>query len=112
MAFPTGLTLNVLHDYAPLVWAGGGGFFTRGWFGWRVDLTSAAALAVPLELQRSAIETLSPGLPRTLITFPESSHEEVDRVFVNGGYRVTQEAPRTSLIAGDRTFSGGTIKTD
>lgn len=91
IAFPTGLTLNVLHDYAPLVWAGGGSFFGRGWLGWRADLTSPAALAVPLELQKSAIETLKPGEPRTLITFPESSHEEVDRVFVNGGYRVTQE---------------------
>jgi len=91
IAFPTGLTLNVLHDYVPLVWAGGGGFFVRGAFGWHADLTSPAALTVPLELQRRAIETPTQGEPRTLITFPESSHEEVDRIFVNGGYRVTQE---------------------
>jgi hypothetical protein len=91
ITFPTGLTLNVLHDYAPLVWAGGGEFFVHGWFGWRADLTSPAALAVPLELQRRAIDTSRPHEPKTLITFPESSHEEVDRIFVNGGYRVTQE---------------------
>jgi ABC-type glycerol-3-phosphate transport system substrate-binding protein len=91
IAFPTGLTLNVLHDYAPIVWAGGGGFFVHGSFGWHADLTSPAALAVPLELQRRAIETPVQGEPRTLITFPESSHEEVDRIFVNGGHRVTQE---------------------
>jgi hypothetical protein len=91
VACPTGLTLNVLHDYAPLVWAGGGGFFLRGLFGWRADLTSPEALAVPLELQKSAIEMPRPHEPRTLITFPESSHEEVDDIFVNGGYRVTQE---------------------
>jgi hypothetical protein len=91
IAFPTGLTLNVLHDYAPLVWAGGGGFLAHGWFGQRVELTSAKALAIPEFLQRSALEMPRPGEPRRLITFPESSHEEVDRVFVNGGYRITQE---------------------
>jgi hypothetical protein len=91
IAFPTGLTLNVLHDYAPLVWAGGGGFFVRGRLGWHADLTSPEALAVPMELQRKAIEMPTPLEPRTIITFPESSHEEVDRIFVNGGYRITQE---------------------
>src|SRR5262249_54589513 len=37
------------------------------------------------------LEMPRPNEPRRLITFPESSHEEADRVFVNGGYRVTQE---------------------
>lgn len=48
-------------------------------------------MAVPLLLQANALETPRPGEPRRLITFPEASHEEVDRIFVNGGYRVTQE---------------------
>lgn len=91
IAFPTGLTLNVLHDYAPLIWAGNGPFIARGLFGWRVDLTSPAALAIPLELQRRAIDMSRPREPRTLITFPESSHEDADRIFVNGGYRVIEE---------------------
>src|SRR5579872_789229 len=91
IALPAGLTLNVLHDYAPLVWAGGAPFISRGWLGPRVDLTSQQALAVPLLLQRRALEESRPGEPRRLIAFPESSHEEVSRLFVNGGYRVTQE---------------------
>lgn len=91
IVFPTGLTLNVLHDYAPLVWSGGAQFLSRGWFGQRIDLTSAKALAVPLLLQANALDLSRPNQPRRLITFPEASHEEVDRIFVNGGYRVTQE---------------------
>jgi hypothetical protein len=91
IALPAGLTLNVIHDYAPLVWAGGGAFVHVDWLGPRVDLTSEHALAVPLLLQKSALVESAPGEPRRLITFPESSHEEVSRIFVNGGYRVTQE---------------------
>lgn len=91
IALPDGLTLNLLHDYAPLVWAGGSPFVGRGWFGPYVDLTSAKALETPLLLQRRALEESRPGEPRRLIAFPESSHEEVSRIFVNGGYRVTQE---------------------
>ena len=91
IALPAGLTLNVLHDYAPLVWAGGSPFVARGLFGPYIDLTSKQALAIPLLLQRRALVESRPGEPRRLIAFPESSHEEVTRIFVNGGYRVTQE---------------------
>lgn len=93
LVFPTGLTLNILHDYAPLVWAGGGSLFIpTSAKGNRIDLTSHEALAVPRQLLRDAMEYSTPGNPkRRLITFQESSHEEVDRIFVNGGYRVVQE---------------------
>ncbi|HEV2991142.1 MAG TPA: hypothetical protein VG759_22070 [Candidatus Angelobacter sp.] len=91
IAFPTGLTLNLLHDYIPLIWSGGGTFEARGWAGARVDLTSTKALAVPIFLAQNGRIEPRPGEPRRLIAFPESTHEEVSRIFVNGGYRVTLE---------------------
>jgi hypothetical protein len=87
LALPTGLTLNVLHDYAPLVWSGSGDFVVQDWLGARVDLTSAKALAVPKFLMNNSLIEPKAGEPRRLITFPESSPEEVSRIFVNGGYR-------------------------
>ena len=91
IVFPTGLTLNLLHDYVPLVWAGGGPFLFSGWLGTRIDLVSRNALAVPEYLARNARIEPRPGEPRRLITFPESSHDEVARTFVSGGYRATLE---------------------
>jgi ABC-type glycerol-3-phosphate transport system substrate-binding protein len=91
LAFPTGLTLNILHDYAPLVWAGSGDFVSQGWFGPTVDLTSEQALSVPSLLLNESLIEPKPGQPRRVITFPESSPEEVSRIFVNGGYRAIVE---------------------
>jgi len=91
IVFPTGLTLNLLHDYFPLVWAGGGSAVADGWTGQRIDLVSPKALAVPEYLARNARIEPKSGEPRRLITFPESTHEETSRIFVNGGYRVTLE---------------------
>lgn len=87
LALPTGLTLNVLHDYAPLVWAGSGDFVVQDWLGTRVNLTSVQALAVPTFLMNNSLIEPKAGEPRRLIAFPESSPEEVSRIFVNGGYR-------------------------
>ena len=87
LALSTGLTLNVLHDYAPLVWAGSGDFVVQDWLGTRVDLTSSKALAVPTLLMSNSLIEPRVGEPRRIITFPESSPEEVSRIFVNGGYR-------------------------
>jgi hypothetical protein len=91
LVFPTGLTLNLLHDYFPLVRAGGGALLVNEWTGLRIDLTSSNALAVPEYLARNAKIEPRPGEPRRLITFPESTHEETSRLFVNGGYRATLE---------------------
>jgi hypothetical protein len=91
LALPTGLTLNVLHDYAPLVWAGSGDFVVQGWLGAKVDLTSPKALSVPTLLMNNSLIEPKAGEPRRLIAFPESSHEEVSRIFVNGGYRAIIE---------------------
>jgi len=91
LALPIGLTLNLLHDYASLVWAGGGEFLPNNrLFGRHLDLTSSEAVAVPAYLATNSV-VLQNGRPRRLIAFPEASHEEVDRSFVQGLYRATIE---------------------
>jgi hypothetical protein len=90
IALASGLTLNLLHDYASFVWAGGGQFLHSG-FRDHVDLTSAAALRVPLLLTR-AVHSIDPNSgPRQTVSFPEAPHEEVSRLFVNDAYRATLE---------------------
>lgn len=50
LVIPTaGDNINLIHDYAPLVWAGGGAFLRNG--GNTIDLTSATAMKVPLAIQ-------------------------------------------------------------
>jgi hypothetical protein len=91
-AFATGITLNLLHDYSTLVWAGPGqSLVSSGILGSSIDLSSSDALAVPQYLATHARIPIGKGEYRRLISFPESSHEEVTRTFVNGGYRVTIE---------------------
>ena len=90
MAFAAGLTLNLLHDYASFVWAGGGKFLHSG-FRDQVDLTSEEALRIPLLLTRS-VHPIDPNYgPRQTVSFPDAPHEEVSRVFVNDAYRSTLE---------------------
>jgi hypothetical protein len=89
--FPIGLTLNLLHDYSPLVWAGGGSLLPQRFLlGSRLDLTSAAAFSAPKYLAENSVIQEN-GRPRRLIAYPEASHEEVSRSFVRGLYRATIE---------------------
>jgi ABC-type glycerol-3-phosphate transport system substrate-binding protein len=84
MVMPIALTTNLLHDYVPLVWAGGGRFL--GLDSNQADLTSDAALAVPLKLMDRAVQ---PGEQRSrhrIIAFPEMSHEEAVQHFFDGEY--------------------------
>jgi hypothetical protein len=91
-AFPTGVTLNLLHDYASLVWAGPTQrLVSTGLVGPSINLSGNDALTVPEFLASHARIQVRKGEYRRLISFPESSHEEVSRTFVNGGYRVTTE---------------------
>jgi hypothetical protein len=91
-AFATGVTLNLLHDYASLVWAGPTQrLVSTGILGPSINLSGEDALSVPTYLSSHARIPLGGGEYRRLISFPESSHEEVTRTFVNGGYRVTIE---------------------
>jgi hypothetical protein len=90
-AFPIGLTLNLLHDYASLVWAGGGDLLPETFpLGRHLDLSSRSAVSVPNYLAESSV-IIENGRPRRLIAFPEASHEEVSRSFVKGLYRAAME---------------------
>jgi hypothetical protein len=89
--FPIGMTLNLLHDYAPLVWAGGGELLEQpSPWGSRIDLTSPEAFSVPKYLTENSV-VREGGRLRRLIAFPEASHEEAARSFVRGLYRATIE---------------------
>lgn len=84
MAMPIGLTNNVLHDYAPLVWAGGGR--SIGLTPTRADFTSPEALAVPRLLMEQATQIGELNNRHRLLAFPEMSHEETVQHFLNGEY--------------------------
>jgi hypothetical protein len=85
MALPIGVTQNLLHDYATLVWAGGGDILESNRWRTYTDLTSASALAVPLKLATAAVVTRG-GQPYRLLAFPEMDHEEATRHFMAGEY--------------------------
>ncbi|HUN64128.1 MAG TPA: histidine kinase [Candidatus Sulfotelmatobacter sp.] len=92
IALPTAITLNLLYDYVSLVRAGGSqSIIHNGLFGPRVSFSSQRALAVPIYLTEHSSVPLGKGEVRQLISFPETTHEEVTRAFVNGGYRATLE---------------------
>jgi hypothetical protein len=92
IVFPTGVTLNLLHDYFPLVSAGTGkGLLATGPLGTSIDLTGPDALSVPNYLASQVHLPQPNGESRRLISFPEASHQEASRTFVNGGYRATIE---------------------
>lgn len=84
MAMPIGLTNNVLHDYAPLAWAGGGRLI--GLNPTRADFTSPEALAVPRLLMEGATQIGKQNTRHRLLAFPEMSHEETVQHFLNGEY--------------------------
>ena len=92
VTFPIGNSLNLLYDYLSLVMAGGSqSVLHQDVFGSRLSLTSESALAVPVYLAEHSRESLGKGEARQLVSFPEATHEEVTRTFVNGGYRATLE---------------------
>jgi signal transduction histidine kinase len=91
VTFPIGNTLNLLYDYASLVMAAGNqSVLHKDLFGTRLSLSSPSALSVPVYLaEQSSVSFKGEG--RQLISFPEATHEEVTRTFVNGGFRATVE---------------------
>ena len=92
IVLPTAITLNLLYDYVPLVKAGESrSLIHNGLFGSRVSFSSDSALAVPVYLAEHSSVRLAKGEVRQLISFPETTHEEVTRAFVNGDYRATLE---------------------
>jgi signal transduction histidine kinase len=103
VALPTAITLNLLYDYVSLVRGGGSqSIIHRGLFGPRVSFSGESALAVPVYLAEHSWVPVGKGEARPLISFPETTHEEVTRAFVNGGYRASLEtASFMSRWAGD-----------
>jgi hypothetical protein len=92
LVFPTGVTLNLLHDYLPLVRAGTKNqLLSVGALGVSIDLSSEDALRCPAYLASQTRIPQANGQTRRLISFPEGSHQEASRTFVNGGYRGTIE---------------------
>jgi len=92
LVFPTGVTLNLLHDYLPLVRAGTKNqLLSVGVLGVSVDLSSDDALRWPVYLASQTRIPQVNGQTRRLISFPEASHQEASRTFVNAGYRGTIE---------------------
>lgn len=92
IAMPTAVSLNLLYDYVSLVRAGGSqSILQDGLFGSRVSFSGDSALAAPLYLAGHSSVPVGKGELRQLISFPETTHEEVTRAFVNGGYRTTLE---------------------
>ena len=92
VAFPIGNSLNLLFDYMSLAMAGRSqSVFHKDVFGTRLSLSSQSALSVPVYLAEHSSVPFSKNKGRQLISFPEATHEEEVRTFVNGGYRATLE---------------------
>jgi signal transduction histidine kinase len=91
VTFPIGNSLNLLYDYVSLVMAGENqSVLHKDLFGTRLSLSSERALNVPIYLAEQSVSS-GKGEGRQLVSFPEATHEEETRTFVNGGYRATLE---------------------
>jgi signal transduction histidine kinase len=92
IAFPIGNSLNLLYDYVSLAMAGGSpSVLHKDVFGTRLSLSSKNALSVPLYLAEHASVSSGKEEGRQLVSFPEATHEEEVRTFVNGGYLASVE---------------------
>src|SRR3984885_10958738 len=92
VTFPTGIALSLIYDYVSLVRSGGTqSIIHSGLLGSRLSLSNESALTVPIYLAEHSWVPLGKGEVRQLVSFPETTHEQVTRTFVNGGYRATLE---------------------
>src|SRR5262249_14481361 len=89
MAMPIALTANLLHDYLPLILAGGGLFIGRD--STAADLVSDSALRIPRMLMQRVTQVGAQNSRHRLIAFPEMSHEEAVHHFFNGEYLAVTE---------------------
>jgi len=88
LAMPIGLTLNVIHDYAPLVWGGGSAFLHNN----KIDLTSTQALKLPLLLaRRASMSSTNNHESVRVVGFPEVGHVEGIEYFLSAKYRAIIE---------------------
>ncbi|HEY2124797.1 MAG TPA: extracellular solute-binding protein, partial [Chthoniobacterales bacterium] len=92
ITFPTGMALSVFYDYISLVKAGRSeSLIQAGPLGSHVSFSAEQALATPIYVTQHSRVPLPQGGVRELASFPETTHDEVIRAFVNGGYRATVE---------------------
>lgn len=98
LVMPIRRETNLIHRYAMLVNAGGGTFFN----GDRLELSTPAALHVPLLLSRQANWHVD-GQTYRLLSFPDMSHEEAALHFRNGRYLAAIE-PVGFLVRWKREF--------
>ena len=95
VAFPIGNSVNLLHDYVSRwSWRAEASLFCIRTCSARVCLSPARAL--------SLCRSILPNIPRSRSVkgkfgswsaFPEATHEDVTRTFVNGGYRASVGNP-------------------
>ena len=86
LVLPIGMTLNLLHDYAPMVWAGGGQLVSGN--ATMFDLSSKQALEIPHLLSKMATAVdATTKVSRRVISFPEMGHIEGIDHFLAGHYR-------------------------
>src|SRR6202522_4119827 len=92
IAFPTGMALSLFYDYISLVKSGRSeSIIQDGRLGPHVSFSADQALAIPIYLTQHQRAPLATGGVRELASFPETTHDEAIRAFVNGGYRATVE---------------------
>ena len=92
IAFPTGMALSLFYDYISLVKSGRSeSIIQDGRLGPHVSFSADQALAIPIYLTQHQRVPLATGGVRELASFPETTHDEAIRAFVNGGYRATVE---------------------
>jgi ABC-type glycerol-3-phosphate transport system substrate-binding protein len=84
MAMPIALSYRTLHDYAPLIWAGGSRFIDKDLR--QADLTSDLALTIPRKLMDRSVPMDGQNARHSLLAFPEMSHEEAVQHFLKGEY--------------------------
>ncbi len=89
MSFPLALTPNLIHDYAPLVWSGGGRFLDPR--KQKMLFSSDQALAIPVFLARNASMKGSANNSYKVLSFPEISHEECCYHFLRARFLATIE---------------------
>lgn len=83
---------NLLHDYAPLVWDGGGRLMSES--GKYLSCSRDRALAAPVALAKYATRQRKGGtVDYDLVAFPDASHPETRALFANQHYRVCVEPP-------------------
>ena len=104
MVMPTGLTFNLFHDFAPLVWASGEPFFVETLLGTRTNMGQQASLKIPLLISQNATTFDKNDRAYRIIAFPEMSQESAAFHFMKGLEYVAIIQPAAFLSRWRRNF--------